>query len=249
MIKMDQLEKVYSGTRAGLSQLSTTFLPGEWVTLLGPSGSGKTTLLKLISGLETQSSGQLENPFLASETSFVFQEPALLPWKSVMDNIILPLTLRKSSIAEAKKKAEPWLAKLGLRDFALARPHELSGGLKMRVSLARALVTEPKLLLMDEPFAALDEPIRIELGIELRNLFCQLKPTIIMVTHSITEGLWLADRAIILKGRPGKVVWDQKMSLGDARPLKLRGDPEFLKQVEACFSLLKNQDQENGGTF
>jgi len=239
MIKLGLLEKVYSNTGAGLSPITTDFKAGEWVTILGPSGSGKTTLLKLIAGLEEKSGGKLENPFTPVETSFVFQEPALLPWKSVVENVILPLTLRNTSTEEAKKRAEPWLQKLGLTRFQHAKPHELSGGLKMRVSLARALVTEPKLLLLDEPFAALDEPIRIELGIELRMLFRQLKPTILMVTHSITEGLWLADRAVVLQGKPGRVIWDEQVNLGADRPLSLRGEPEFLKKVETCFGLLK----------
>lgn len=238
MIEASNLEKIFAHTGAGLGPLTTTFKPGEWVTLLGPSGSGKTTLLRLIARLETQSAGSLTNSFRASEASFVFQEPALLPWKSVIENIILPLTMRGVSVLEAESRAKPWLQKFKLKAFSAARPHELSGGLKMRVSLARALITEPKLLLLDEPFAALDEPIRIELGIELRNLFQQLKPTIIMVTHSITEGLWLADRVLVLQGRPGKVVLDEKIHLGDARPLKLRGEPEFTQKVEACFRVL-----------
>ena len=241
MIKVASLEKVYSATGAGLGKVSINFETGEWVTLLGPSGSGKTTLLKLIAGLEEKSGGLLENGFSTADTSFVFQEAALLPWKSVTENVILPLTLRGVSETTAIARAKIWLDKLGLTSFQNARPHELSGGLKMRVSLARALVTEPKLLLMDEPFAALDEPIRIELGIELRKLFVQLKPTVILVTHSITEGLWLADRALILKGKPGVIVWDEKINLGAERPLKLRGEPEFLKRVEACFDLLKNK--------
>ena len=242
MITFDHIQKVYRATSAGLGEISTQFKKGEWVTLLGPSGSGKTTLLKLIVGLETPSGGKIKNPYQINETSFLFQEPALLPWKNVVENITLPLALRGIPLASALIRAEPWLIKLGLNDFKKALPHELSGGLRMRVSLARALITEPKLLLLDEPFAALDEPIRIELGMELRALFQQLKPTVIMVTHSITEGLWLADRVIVLQGRPGKIIWDEEVKLGEVRPLKLRGDPEFLKKVETCFEFLKNQE-------
>jgi NitT/TauT family transport system ATP-binding protein len=196
--------------------------------------------LRLIAGLEKKTTGSLENSFATKDISYVFQEAALLPWKSVMENVILPLNLRGVATPAAEKRAAPWLAKLGLTDFANTRPHELSGGLKMRVALARALVTEPKLLLLDEPFAALDEPIRIELGIELRKLFIELKPTIILVTHSITEGLWLADRALVLKGKPGQIVSDEKINLGAERTLALRGDREFLKRVETCVDLLKN---------
>jgi NitT/TauT family transport system ATP-binding protein len=238
MIVMRDLQKIFGGTGAGISSTSITFLKGEWVTLLGTSGSGKTTLLRLIAGLEQKSGGMLANPYSLQDTSFVFQEAALLPWKTVMDNIILPLRLRGMPKEHAKSKARPWLDKMRLHDFSHAMPHELSGGLKMRVSLARALVTEPKLLLLDEPFAALDEPIRIELGIELRALFKQLRPTVILVTHSITEGLWLSDRVLVLHGKPGKLVMDERVHLGDERPLHLRGDPEFLKKVETCFEVL-----------
>ena len=156
----------------------------------------------------------------------------------MIENVTLPLTIRGESFTKAAERAKPWLQKLKLSDFANVYPHQLSGGLRMRVSLARALITEPKLLLLDEPFAALDEPIRIELGIELRTLFNHYKPTVIMVTHSITEGLWLADRVLVLRGRPGKVVIDELVNLGAERPLKLRGLPEFTRQVESCFEAL-----------
>ena len=238
MIELQKLQKVFPGTGAGIKEITLNFAPGEWVALLGASGSGKTTLLKLISRLEHKSGGSLHNPYGPEDTSFVFQEPALLPWKTVMENVVLPLNLRGVSRSSAEARANPWLEKLRLSDFKNAKPHELSGGLKMRVSLARALVTEPKLLLLDEPFAALDEPIRIELGMELRTLFKQLKPTVLMVTHSITEGLWLSDRVVVLQGKPGSVVMDEKIHLGEDRPLRLRGEPEFLKKVQSCFEVL-----------
>ena len=239
MITLRGLDKVYPATEAGIAGISTKFIPGEWVTLLGASGSGKTTLLKLIAGLEDKSGGTLENSYLAAETSFVFQEPALLPWKSVIGNVTLPLMLRGMSEPLANEKAAPWLEKLGLTPFQNVKPHELSGGLRMRVSLARAMVTEPKLLLLDEPFAALDEPIRIELGILLRNLFLQTKPTVILVTHSITEGLWLADRALILRGRPGTISWDEKINLGDERPLKTPGRARIFAKSRSVLRAFK----------
>ncbi len=241
MIEFGKLSKIFPETKAGLKDISATIPEGQWVTLLGPSGSGKTTLLKLVSGLETPSSGILKNPYPISEMSFVFQEPTLLPWKTVMENIILPLTLKKVSSQKAREEAVPWIQKLKLSNFVDRYPHELSGGLKMRVSLARALVSKPKLLLLDEPFAALDEPIRIELGMELRELWKTFKPTILMVTHSITEGLWLADRALVFQGQPGQVVLDQKMDLGVDRPLEIRGSEFFLKSVEQCFGLLRGE--------
>ena len=186
MIQFQRLERIFDQTGAGLAPLTLQVQDGEWMALLGSSGSGKSTLLKLVAGLEEKSGGSFASPFQSKEISFVFQDPALLPWLSVIDNIILPLRLRGVAFDAAVKKAETWLQKLKLKRFEQSFPHELSGGLKMRVSLARALITEPKLLLLDEPFASLDEPIRIELGLELRELWRGLKPTIIMVTHSIT---------------------------------------------------------------
>jgi len=238
-LRFESLQKIYPNTQAGIAAVDAEIPEGQWVTFLGPSGSGKTTLLKLVAGLETRSGGQLVQPYASREMGYVFQEAALLPWKTVSDNIELPLVLRGTSEKEARKAAQPWVEKLGLERFLKSYPKELSGGLKMRVSLARALVTNPKLLLLDEPFAALDEPIRIELGLELRDLWKTLKPTILMVTHSITEALWLSDRVMVFQGQPGRVVLDEAIHLGVDRPLSLRGTPEFLEKVEQCFELLR----------
>jgi NitT/TauT family transport system ATP-binding protein len=239
MIRFESLEKIYPKTGAGLGAVNAEIPAGAWVSFLGASGCGKTTLLKLVAGLEQKSGGNLQHDFYSKEMSFVFQEAALLPWATVIENITLPLTLRGFSLAQATPLARPWIEKLKLKGFEQSYPAELSGGLKMRVSLARALLTNPKLLLLDEPFAALDEPIRIELGLELRELFKSLKPTILMVTHSITEALWLSDRVMVFDGQPGRLVLDDELKFGMDRPLALRGNPEFLTKVEHCFSLLR----------
>ncbi|MBC7397180.1 MAG: ABC transporter ATP-binding protein [Bdellovibrionales bacterium] len=244
MIEFRKLGKIYPRTQAGLAEVSGVVPDGQWVTLLGPSGSGKTTLLKLVSGLEKPGTGSLIHPYLQNEISYVFQDAALLPWKNVMENVTIPLTLKGLDLKAAEAKALPWLKKLKLERFQFAYPHELSGGLKMRVSIARALITEPKLLLLDEPFAALDEPIRIELGFEMRALWKSLRPTILMVTHSITEGLWLSERVLVLQGQPGQLALDAETHFGEDRELSLRGRPDFLSWVEKCFSLLKGQDEE-----
>ena len=239
MIRFEELQKIYLKTGAGLGSITASIPNGQWLSFLGPSGCGKTTLLKIISGLEQKSAGEFSLDFTHSEMGFVFQESALLPWKNTIENIILPHTLRGLSRARAEELARPWIQKLKLTGFERNYPRELSGGMKMRVSLARALVMNPKLLLLDEPFSALDEPIRMELGLELRELFQNLKPTILMVTHSITEALWLSDRVMVFQGQPGRVVLDELLPFGAHRPLHLRGNPEFLKKVEQCFSLLR----------
>lgn len=245
-LELRDVSRIYPQTAAGLAPMTVRIAPSEWVTLLGPSGSGKSTLLRLVAGLEAPDTGTLQVPIERRRIGVVFQDPALLPWKNVIDNICLPLTLRRGSTArelsEARERAEPWIQKLRLKKFLHSFPSELSGGLKMRVSLARALITEPQLLLLDEPFAALDEPIRIELGLELRELWQQLRPTILMVTHSITEGLWLADRVLVLQGQPGRVALDQKLDFGIERPLSLRGEAAFLGQVQTCFELLRGRE-------
>ncbi len=239
MIQARGMQKIFAETGGGLGALDLIVNRGEWVTLLGPSGCGKSTFLRLVAGLEAPDHGKIAVEVPRSRMSFVFQEPALLPWASVLENVILPLRLRGVLLEEAHSRARPWLEKLRIEGFRNSRPDELSGGLKMRVSLARALITEPELILLDEPFAALDEPIRIELGLELRELFRTMSPTILMVTHSITEGLWLGDRVLVFQGRPGRVVLDDALGFGRDRPLALRGDPRFMSRVEKCFELLK----------
>ncbi len=239
-IVLDSLQKIYTSTNVGLAPISLHIPDSQWISLLGPSGSGKTTLLKLIAGLEEKTGGKFEQNFNKKEISYVFQDAALLPWLTVMENIILPLTLRGIAVASAESEAQPWIKKLKLDKFTKQYPSQLSGGLKMRVSVARALITKPKLILLDEPFAALDEPIRIELGLELRELWKQLKPTIVFVTHSITEALWLSDRVLVFQGQPGKVILDRELPFGEDRNLALRARTDFQSQVEECFQLLRS---------
>jgi NitT/TauT family transport system ATP-binding protein len=239
MIRFQGVTRIFPKTGAGIGEFTGGISTGEWVTLLGPSGCGKTTLLRLMAGLEIPTSGGISNPFPVRERAFVFQESALLPWLTAIENVMLPLRIRGISVDEARSRADTWLEKLRIARHGDSRPDELSGGMKMRVSLARALVTDPRLLLLDEPFAALDEPIRIELGLELRDLFRSLRPTIVMVTHSITEALWLSDRVMLFQGQPGRLALDQKVDLGEERTLAQRGEPRFAAQVEECFRLLR----------
>jgi NitT/TauT family transport system ATP-binding protein len=174
---------------------------GEFVSLLGPSGCGKSTALRIIAGLSEASNGTVENS-AAGKIGFVFQEPTLMPWADVAANVRLPLELAH---AEAPAAVEQALARVGLTDFAAAYPRELSGGMKMRASIARALVTEPQLLLMDEPFAALDEINRFKLNNDLLAVWQELRRTVIFVTHSVFESVYLSQRIVVMTPRPGRV--------------------------------------------
>jgi NitT/TauT family transport system ATP-binding protein len=181
---------------------------GEFLVLLGPSGCGKSTLLRLIAGLETADRGALlfsPAPPRPGEMGFVFQEPTLLPWASAADNVYLPLRIQGVARGEAMGRVRAMLAALGLDGFEGARPRELSGGMRMRVSLARALVTGPRLLLLDEPFAALDEFTRHRLQNDLRRLWRREGATVVFVTHSLYEAAFLATRVVLLSPRPGRI--------------------------------------------
>jgi NitT/TauT family transport system ATP-binding protein len=208
------VEKTYpNGTRA-LLPVNLTVREGEFVTLLGPSGCGKSTLLKMVAGLLGPSDGRLllwrkpvdEVESTGHRLSFVFQEATLMPWASVMGNVRLPLDLAGVPRAQSEARVRAALELVGLAAFERQRPRELSGGMQMRVSIARGLVTEPTLLLMDEPFGALDEITRNRLDAELLELWRHKKLTVIFVTHSIHEAVYLSQRVIVMAARPGRIV-------------------------------------------
>ena len=220
------LTKSYGSTHA-LSGVDLQIHPGESVAVMGPSGSGKTTLLHVLSGIIVPDAGQVtlagadgtrhELTGLNEEhrarlrrerLGFVFQEPTLLPWRTVTDNVYLPLLLSGVGKSEAKERIDEVLAMVGLSAFAGAHPRQLSGGMKMRVSIARALVTRPKILLMDEPFAALDEITRIKLNDDLLELFARQGLTVIFVTHSVYESVYLSSRIVVMSARPGRISAD-----------------------------------------
>ena len=190
-----------SGTEA-LRNFDLSVRDGEFVSLLGPSGCGKSTALRIIAGLSAPSSGAMEWAEGGGNLGFVFQEPTLMPWADVAGNVRLPLELAHADRPGAVDQA---LSRVGLTDFAQAYPRELSGGMKMRCSIARALVTEPQLLLMDEPFAALDEINRFKLNNDLLALWQELRRTVIFVTHSVFESVYLSQRIVVMTPRPGRV--------------------------------------------
>jgi NitT/TauT family transport system ATP-binding protein len=206
LVVLDQVSKTFDTGVAALADLNLTVNEGEFLSLLGPSGCGKSTALRLIAGLAQPTSGTVRwRDGQRPETGFVFQEPTLMPWASVEDNVWLPLRLRGVSRREAAREISSSLDLVGLSRFAQAFPRELSGGMKMRVSIARALATRPTLLLLDEPFAALDEITRFRLNDDLLRLQRELKATIVFVTHSVFESVYLSSRIAVFGAHPGRV--------------------------------------------
>jgi NitT/TauT family transport system ATP-binding protein len=232
------VRREFAGERGGAPTLAVEALdlavaPGEFLALLGPSGCGKSTLLRLIAGLDRPSSGEvvLERRLAAGEVAYVFQDAHLLPWRDVLGNVSLPLELLGAPRDARRAKALAAIEAVGLADFARAYPAQLSGGMRMRVSLARTLVTRPRLLLLDEPFAALDEITRTALDADLRRLWMETGMTVIFVTHSVGEAAFLAERAVVLSQRPARVVADERLELPAERTLALRTDAAFTRVV------------------
>ncbi len=235
-VEVLSVEKTYPNGTHALQPVNLTVREGEFVTLLGPSGCGKSTLLKMVAGLLPPSNGRLllwRKPVAQIESSghrlsFVFQEPTLMPWARVQANVRLPLDLAGVPAAQSTPRVHEALAMVGLDNFAGHLPRELSGGMQMRVSIARGLVTQPTLLLMDEPFGALDEITRHKLDSDLLGLWQQKKLTVIFVTHSIYEAVYLSTRVVVMAARPGRLI--DELSIDEPYP---RG-PEF--RVSTAFS-------------
>jgi NitT/TauT family transport system ATP-binding protein len=240
LVVMEQVSKMFSSGTVALSGMSVTVESGEFISLLGPSGCGKSTALRIIAGLGDVSSGRIDWPssrinskgLPEGDISFVFQEPTLMPWKNVLDNVYLPLRLRGVSKAAARDEIMAVLATVGLQDFSQAYPRELSGGMKMRVSIARALVTKPKLLLMDEPFAALDEITRQKLNDDVLRLWKETGITVIFVTHSVFESAYLSNRIVVMKARPGRVHADIPLVTSLERDAHYRTSEEYRQACE-----------------
>jgi NitT/TauT family transport system ATP-binding protein len=208
LVSFQNAGKIYSNGTVAVEGLDLEVRTSEFLTLLGPSGCGKSTILRLVAGLDNVSSGTLTRDFEPDHASvgFVFQDPTLMPWASVFDNVFLPLRLREVARNEASPAINAALALVGLANSGKAFPRELSGGMRMRASIARALVLRPLLLLMDEPFAALDEITRFKLNDDLLALRGELGTTIVFVTHSVFESVYLSTRIAVLRARPGRVV-------------------------------------------
>ncbi|WP_421998358.1 ABC transporter ATP-binding protein [Reyranella sp.] len=214
-IQVNNLSHVYSGAEGGvpaLEEISLSVEPGKFVVIVGPSGCGKTSLLMMLAGLRHQSSGTIlcdGRPITDPDpgrVGVVFQEASLFPWLTAQDNTEFPLTLRGIDREERRRRAEDMLRLVGLEGFGARYPHELSGGMKQRVSIARGLVQDPPVLLMDEPFAALDEQTRMTMGHELLRIWSQTRKTVVFITHSLTEAVYLADEVLVMSARPGRII-------------------------------------------
>lgn len=232
-VRLRGVTKIYDTGVTALGPIDLDVVSGEFVSLLGPSGCGKSTALRLIAGLSAPSAGTVEvNSHGAGRSSghrigFVFQEPTLMPWASVRDNVRLPLKLARAPAADADARIDSALEQVGLSEFVRAYPRELSGGMKMRVSLARALVTDPDILLMDEPFAALDEITRFRLNNDLLALWRNLHKTVIFVTHSVFESVYLSQRVIVMTSRPGRIDAEFRITSPEPRGEEFRTSAEY----------------------
>ena len=255
LLRLSDVAKTFSTGTTALAGIDLTIFPGEFVSLLGPSGCGKSTLLKLIAGLAAPSSGMIDWPqstYTADGSpepalGFVFQEPTLLPWRTTADNVQLPLLLAGVNRQEARERVSEALAQVGLSTFADSYPRQLSGGMKMRVSIARALVMRPKILLMDEPFAALDEITRTKLNDELLQLFARQGLTVIFVTHSVYESVYLSSRIVVMTTRPGRVTAEIPIEVNYPRPEEFRTSPLYNEHCRLVSAALRQA--MNAGDF
>ncbi|WP_241646152.1 ABC transporter ATP-binding protein [Rosenbergiella metrosideri] len=247
-------EKVYSNGTQALLPVNLTIQQGQFVTLLGPSGCGKSTLLKMIAGLIEPSDGKIllwrkDSRLKAAENlSFVFQEATLMPWCNVQKNVRLPLDLAGVPKEEANLRVAEVLTLVGLEKFAKVLPRELSGGMQMRVSIARGLVTRPKLLLMDEPFGALDEITRNKLDSDLLRLWQEQGLTVVFVTHSIHEAVFLSQRVIMMAARPGRVVEDIAIDAPFPRDEQFRVSADFAHYAQQLQTSLLRASQSGETT-
>ncbi|MDP8964208.1 MAG: ABC transporter ATP-binding protein [Cyanobacteriota bacterium] len=237
-IAINHVNKVYSNGTVALQDMNLTIGDGEFISLVGPSGCGKSTALRLIAGLGKMNSGsiQLGDGHQKPELAFVFQEAALMPWANVVENVRLPLKLAGVPKLESRATVQEALNLVGLAGFEGSYPRELSGGMKMRVSIARALVTKPNIMLMDEPFGALDEMTRSKLNSDLLNLWQQKHWTIVFVTHNIYEAVYLSNRVIVMAPRPGRVVGDVTIEAPYPRTEEFRTSRlcnEYCREVSA----------------
>ncbi|HMO86070.1 MAG TPA: ABC transporter ATP-binding protein [Lacipirellulaceae bacterium] len=248
--------KRYSGGALAVEGLSMTLRPGEFVSLVGPSGCGKSTALRLVAGLSQPTTGVVRRPDRTRSASrgggvgCAFQDPTLMPWASAEANVALPLRLAGQRRAVARQAAREALAQVGLASFARAYPRQLSGGMRMRVALARALVTQPELVLLDEPLAALDEMARHQLHDDLHALWAARRWTGLLITHSVAEAAYLSTRVLVMSPRPGRILSEIPVDLPQPRTASLRTSTPFVRLVQRiadCLSGTANPPKAAAG--
>jgi NitT/TauT family transport system ATP-binding protein len=246
LIVIDRVGKTYGNGTVALDDISFDVDEGQFVSLVGPSGCGKSTLLRMVAGLGPITAGKILVEGLPptrarqekSDTAFVFQDANLMPWRNVMGNVELPLELRGVSKATRRAQAMQALDTVGLAEVTKSYPRELSGGMRMRVSLARALAAQPRLLMMDEPFGALDEITRQRLNGELLRLCSLANWTVVFVTHNVFEAVYLSTRILVMSARPGRIIAEVPVPLPHPRVPEIRTDPEFTRIVREVVTLL-----------
>lgn len=229
LLTMRQVDKTFGGTVVALQDMNLRVNEGDFISLLGPSGCGKSTALRLIAGLLSPTAGATRwaGGQDSGDLGVVFQEATLMPWATVEQNVWLPMRLRGKGLPEVRDDIARTLDLVGLSGFEGAYPRELSGGMKMRVSIARAMVTRPRLILMDEPFAALDEITRFKLNNDLLAMKAQIGCTVIFVTHSVFESVFLSDRIVVMAARPGRVIRELEIDQPYPRDEDFRTSPEY----------------------
>ena len=240
LLSMNHIEKTFTGNIVALRDMSLSVNEGDFLSLLGPSGCGKSTALRLIAGLSSPTRGRIEwqGGKGKDDLGIVFQEPTLMPWATVAENVWLPFRLKGIEYASVKDDVLEVLKLVGLENFQNAYPRELSGGMKMRVSIARAMVTKPRLILMDEPFAALDEITRFKLNNDLLALKAAIGCTVIFVTHSVFESVFLSDRIIVMAARPGRVIHELEVDTPYPRSEAFRTSAEYAAHTRATSDAL-----------
>ena len=251
IISMSRVKKSFENGTIAVKDMTIDLFEGEFISFLGPSGCGKSTVLKMVSGLLRPTAGKIHikgHDVSASgstqDVGFVFQDSTLMPWATVQDNVYLPLRLKGITRKDASQEIDDILYKVGLQDFKKSYPRELSGGMKMRVSIARALITKPKLLLMDEPFAALDEITRFKLNNDVLKFWDDTNLTVIFVTHSVFESVYLSSRVVVMAPRPGRVIADIPLSEHYPRSDEYRTTSAYAKNCRAVSEYLKGATEQ-----
>ena len=246
-IELSSISKTFVTTSGdlvhALDDTSIVIHSGEFITVVGASGCGKTTLLRLIAGLEHCTSGTIvingaRQAGPSEQAGIVFQDPTLLPWRTVLQNVLLPVEVLRLDAVTYGRRARALLDTVGLKDFENKYPHELSGGMRQRVAIARALVIDPEMLLMDEPFGALDALTRDQLNLELLDIWSATQKTVLLITHSITESVFLADRVIVMSPRPGRILEELAIDLPRPRTLDMINNQDFGRYARRIRGLL-----------